>query len=156
MVWVARTKASRDPRLWLQSARERIEPPNREPCFFWSTFSHHHRLICCALLTHRVLWVIQPRLSKTFFDFSNSSNPFDNRFSIKMTTGTEAKDQMAALAQEREVAKIQMSERVAQMDNEHPEANIKAKGNWWTPSIDFGFDVKVKLSVTNSVLKPRS
>lgn len=61
-----------------------------------------------------------------------------------MATKTEIQDQGDSLAQDREALKLRMAEHVGKVDKEYPEANLLAKGDWWMPSIDFGFDVKVR------------
>lgn len=64
-----------------------------------------------------------------------------------MATGSGSDDKIDALSQEREVSKAEMAARVAKIAQEHPEMDFASKGEWWAPSIDFTFDVKVSAFV---------
>ena len=61
-----------------------------------------------------------------------------------MTTKAENKDVIDILADKVEDRKIQTAEIVDKIANEHPEANIASKGEWWVPSINFSYDLKVR------------
>lgn len=42
-----------------------------------------------------------------------------------------------------------MDRHIKNLQNEHPEWDLKASSRWWAPSIAFGADLQVRLEVTN-------
>jgi hypothetical protein len=61
-----------------------------------------------------------------------------------MATGSGSNDKTDELSQERYIRKAEMAARVEKLAQEHPEMDIASKGQWWAPSVDFTFDVKVR------------